>query len=145
MTPEDAYCKARESGYTRELEEIACKDPIDAYDFARVIPGANIDYCQEKACRDSFYAYCFARNVAGANIEYCQEKACKDPEHAYWFAYVPGANIEYCQKHACKDPRWAYYFARDVSGADLNYCLEACKETEYYAKVQVLIMEEAIG
>jgi len=27
----------------------------------------------------------------------------------------------------------------------LHYCLEACKGTKYYTKLQVLIMEEAIG
>jgi len=94
MTPIEAYLKALESGYTKELEEIACKYP--------------------------YWAYCFSRNVSGANIEYCQEHACKDPLHAYWFA-------------------------RYVSESDLNYCLEACKGTEYYAKIQVHIMEEAIG
>jgi len=94
MTPLDAYYKARESGYTRELEEIACKN--------------------------TWYAYYFARNV-------------------------PGANIEYCQEIACKYPQLAYDFARYVAGADLNYCLKACKGTEWYAKLQVHIMEEAIG
>jgi len=94
MKPIEAYKKARESGYTRKLEEIACKEP--AY-----------------AC---YFAY-----------------------------YIPRANIEYCQKWACKDPKGAYYFALYVSGADLNYCLEACKGTEWYAKIQVLIMEEALG
>jgi len=94
MTPEEAYCKAYESGYTRELEEIACNDPGWSCYFAR---------------------------------------------------YVPGADIKYCQEWACKAPEWAYEFARYVSGSDLNYCLEACKETEYYAKLQVHIMEEAIG
>jgi hypothetical protein len=94
MKPGEAYYKALESGYTKELEEIACKNP----------------------------------------------------EYAYFFAcYVTGANIEYCQEHACKDPVWAYWLARVVSGADLNYCLEACKETEWYAQIQGLIMEEAIG
>jgi len=94
MTPKEAYYKAYESGYTRELEEIACKDIYYAYWFARVISGANIKYCQEWTCKDSYYAYCFARNVPGA---------------------------------------------------DLHYCLEACKGTIYYAKIQVHIMEEAIG
>jgi len=94
MTPIEAWKKARDSGYTRELEEIACKEPA--------------------------YAYYFALDVKGANIEYCQEKACK---HSYW----------------------AYNFAHNVPEAGLNYCLEACKETEWYAQLQVHIMEEAIG
>jgi len=116
----DAYHKARESGYTRELEEIACKDPGDAYWFALHIPGAN--------------------------IKYCQEHACKYPEYAYWFASdIPGADIKYCQEWACKDPEYACWFAHHVPGADLHYCLEACKGTIYYAKIQVRIMEEAIG
>jgi len=120
MIPLEAYNKARESGYIRELEEVACKDP--------------------------YYAYLFARFIPEANIEYCQEHACKSPVYAYWFAHnVPEANIEYCQEHACKDPEWAYWFARNFPGADLNYCLKACKGTIYYAKIQVHIMEEAIG
>jgi len=90
----EAYKKARESGYTRELEEIACKDPYLAYMFA---------------------------------------------------CYVPGANIKYCQEHACEKPEDAYWFALYVPGADLNYCLKVCKGTMYYAELQVLIMEEAIG
>jgi len=93
MKPIDAYYKAFDSGYTRELEEIACKN--------------------------HWYAYRFAR-------------------------FIPGADIEYCQEWACKDPENAYYFARDIPGADLNYCLEACKGTEYYAELQVHIMEEAL-
>jgi len=94
MTPIEAYKKALESGYTKELEEIACKDP----------------------------------------------------EPAYFFAYdIPRADIEYCQEWACKDPQYAFIFALYVSGSDLNYCLEACKGTKYYAKMQVHIMEEAIG
>jgi len=40
---------------------------------------------------------------------------------------------------------YAYHFASKISGADLNYCLEACKGTEWYAKLQVYIMEEALG
>jgi len=120
MKPIEAYYKARRSGYTRELEEIACKYPGYAYYFARFIPEAN--------------------------IEYCQEHACKSPGYAYWFAHdIPGANIKYCQEHTCKDPEWAYEFACGVPEANLNYCLEACKETEYYAELQVHIMEEAIG
>jgi len=94
MNSSEAYYKALDLCYTRELEEIACKNPIYAYHFARAIKGANIKYCQE------------------------------------W---------------ACKDPHWAYCFARHIKGADLHYCLEACKGTEYYAKIQVHIMEEAIG
>jgi len=94
MKSYDAYWKAYESGYTKELEEIACNDP--------------------------HYAYYFAINV-------------------------PGANIKYCQKHACKNPKYAYWFTCGVPEADLNYCLEACKGTEWYAKIQVHIMEEAIG
>jgi len=120
MTPKEAYWKARESGYTKELEEIACNDP--------------------------HYAYFFAINVPEADIKYCQEHACKSPKYAYWFAYwVTGASIKYCQEHACKDPEWAYEFACGVPEADLNYCLEACKGTEWYARLQVHIMEEAIG
>ena len=66
-------------------------------------------------------------------------------EYAYDFACdVSGENIKYCQEWACKNPQYAYRFARDVAGADINYCLEACKETGWYAKLQVLIMEEAL-
>jgi len=120
MNSSEAYWKALDLGYTRELEEIACKHPKWAYYFAINVQGANIEYCQEHACKNSLYAYCFACDV-------------------------PGADIEYCQEWACKDPMDAYYFARDIPGADLNYCLEACKGTEWYAKLQVHIMEEAIG
>jgi len=94
MNSNEAYYKAYYSGYTKELEEIACKDSREAYWFARDVKRADIEYCQE------------------------------------W---------------TCKDPRWAYWFACDIPGADLDYCLKACKETVYYAKIQVLIMEEAIG
>jgi len=120
MKPIEAYKKARESGYTRKLEEIACKEPAYACYFAYYIPRANIKYCQEWACKKPWYAYEFARDISGANIEYCQE-------------------------HACKNHVWAYEFARDVPRANLNYCLEACKGTEWYATLQVLIMEEALG
>ena len=94
MNSKEAYYKAIESGYTRELEEIACKYPRYAYKFA---------------------------------------------------LYIPEANIEYCQEHACKNPGYAYWFAHDIPGADINYCLKACKGTEWYAKLQVYIMEEALG
>jgi len=80
MTPSQAYYKASSSGYTRELEILACKDP--------------------------FYSYCFACDVPGADIEYCQEWACKDPEHAYWFAcHVAEADINYCLE-TCKGTGW---------------------------------------
>jgi len=49
------------------------------------------------------------------------------------------------QERTCKNPLWTYFFALDIPEADLNYCLKDCKGTEYYAKMQVLIMEEAIG
>jgi len=94
MKSYDAYYKASISGYTRELEILACKN--------------------------TWYACWFARDV-------------------------PGANVKYCQEIACKYPQLAYDFARYVAGADLNYCLEACKGTKWYDKMQVLIMEEAIG
>jgi len=48
MIPVEAYWKALDSRYTRELEEIACKDPEYAYFFARNVSGADIEYCQEK-------------------------------------------------------------------------------------------------
>lgn len=89
----EAYIKAASSGYKRELEEIACKEPHWSYMFA---------------------------------------------------LHIEGADIEYCQEGACKDPYWAYIFARNVTRADLNYCSKACKGTEYYAKIQECIMEEAL-
>lgn len=76
MTSEEAYNEAKKSGYTKELEEIACKN--------------------------TYYACSFAEDVTGADIEYCQDRACKDPKYAYYFAlYVPEADINYCLK-ACK-------------------------------------------
>jgi len=111
--PKEAYWRALELDYTRELDE---------------------------------YAYDFACDVSGENIEYCQEHACKNPYWAYNFAlHISEANIKYCQEWACKEPELAYLFAHDIKGADLNYCLEACKGTEWYARLQVLIMEEALG
>ena len=70
-----AYYEARK-GYTRELEEIACKDTYYAYRFALYIPGANIEYCQEWACKNPYWAYWFARNITEADLNYCLE-ACK--------------------------------------------------------------------
>jgi len=49
MTPKEAYYKASISGYTRELEEIACKEAYLAYFFARDVAGADSEYCQEHA------------------------------------------------------------------------------------------------
>jgi len=76
MRPLDAYYKARESGYTRELEILACKDPEYAFWFARAIKVANIKYCQEWACNDPLYAYRFALYVREADLNYCLE-SCK--------------------------------------------------------------------
>jgi hypothetical protein len=80
VKPREAYYKALESGYTRELEEIACKDYWYAYRFARHVSGANIEYCQEKACKNPWCAYWFAQDVPGADLNYCLE-ACKGTEY----------------------------------------------------------------
>jgi hypothetical protein len=85
MTPEHAaYYKAYKSGYTKELEEIACKNSFCAYLFARDVKGANIEYCQEKACKNPWHAYRFACDVQGADLNYCLE-ACKETE---WYAKI---------------------------------------------------------
>jgi hypothetical protein len=78
-------------------EEEACTKPEWAYMFARDIPGANIEKCQESACKDLEYAYMFALSISGANIEKCQEAACKDGYFAYCFAkHVPEINLDKC-------------------------------------------------
>jgi len=84
MKPSEAYYKAWESGYTKELEEIACKNPLWAYYFACDVPGADIKYCQEHACKNPWYAYLFARDIPGADLNYCLE-ACKGTE---WYAKI---------------------------------------------------------
>ena len=90
MKPKEAYYKAYESGYTRELEEIACKDLWYAYRLVRNVPEANIEYCQEKACKEPYYAYRFACDVPGADLNYCLE-ACKGTE---WYAQIQGLIME---------------------------------------------------
>jgi len=84
MKTHEAYYKARESGYTRELEEIACKYPGYAYYFACDVYGANIEYCQKWACKHPWYAYWFACDVSGANLNYCLE-TCKGTK---WYAKI---------------------------------------------------------
>jgi len=89
-------------------EEEACMKPKWAYYFARDIPGANIEKCQESSCQEPEYAYYFAKFIPGADIEKCQEAACKVPYYAYLFAhYIPGANIEKCRK-ACEGNCYAF-------------------------------------
>ena len=70
---------------------------------------------EDEACTKPKWAYYFARNIPGADIEKCQEAACKDPHYAYPFAgNIPGANIEKCQEAAYKDYYWVYKFAQDI-------------------------------
>lgn len=147
-----AYNNAIDMGYTKEFEVIACRYPRYAYYFALCIPGANIYYCQKHACRDPKFAYLFSFHISEADIYYCFE-ACKGtvwqkkiitPYDAYLKA-INTSYSRYFEKIACKDYYYAYKFAIDIPEADINYCLEACKGTEYYAKLQEHIMEEAIG
>ena len=85
---EDAVIVPKTFGYkldkglaTLSDEEEACTKPEYAYGFAKDVPGANIEKCQEAACRDPLYAYLFAMNIPGADKEKCQEEACKDPKN----------------------------------------------------------------
>jgi hypothetical protein len=72
-------------------EEEACKRPKWAYYFARDVPGADREKCQEAACMYPYYAFCFARDIPVANIETCYEAAYKSPLYAYLFdLYIPG-------------------------------------------------------
>ena len=80
MISEEAYYKAGESGYKKELEEIACKHPEYAYMFACYVPGADIEYCQEWSCKAPRFAYRFALDVKGADMNFCLE-ACKGTEY----------------------------------------------------------------
>ena len=42
-----AYAVARIHGFTKELQETACKEPSYAYWFARMVKGADIEYCKQ--------------------------------------------------------------------------------------------------
>ncbi|MFA5759004.1 MAG: hypothetical protein WC942_06585, partial [Clostridia bacterium] len=76
---------------------------------------------EEEACTKPEYAYGFAKDVPGANIEKCQEAACQDPHYAYYFAKdIPGADIEKCQEAVCKDPFYAYLFAKNITGTNIE-------------------------
>jgi hypothetical protein len=63
-------------------EKEACTKPNLACYFARDIPGADIEKCQETACKDPVWAYYFARNVPGADIEKCRS-VCEWTEYAF--------------------------------------------------------------
>jgi len=115
-----AYELAIGSGHTDELQEVACKDPYQAYHYARDVKGADIGYCQEAACKKPYLAYCFARDIKGADIE------C-------------------CQKMACKNPQCAYYFAKDIIIADFDKYLEVVKGTKWEDKLRKLVLERGLG
>ena len=44
----------------------------------------------------------------------------------------PDVNITYYQEIACKNMFYAYLFAQNIPGADIDYCLNACKNSEWY-------------
>src|SRR6188474_1033618 len=74
-------------------QDEACKNPEDAYRFARCVKGFDIDLCQAAACKSPWVAYLFALNVEGADIKTCQDAACVSPSDALMFArYVNGAD-----------------------------------------------------
>ena len=72
-SPQTAYWKAKRDGFTKELQEDACRDPAYASDFAASINGADIDYCMKEACKRSLEAYWFASHIPGADVEYCKQ------------------------------------------------------------------------
>jgi hypothetical protein len=98
---EDAVIVPKTIGYklnnglaTLSDEEEACAKPKWAYYFARDVPGADIEKCQEAACKSHYWAYYFAVDIPGADIGKCQELACANSKYAYYFARnVPVANI----------------------------------------------------
>jgi len=69
----DAYDKACEEGFTKELQLKACELAYVAYLFARNVKGADVECCQIRACVDPWLAFEFAMNVEGADIEYCKQ------------------------------------------------------------------------
>ena len=74
----------------------------------------------------------FAKDIPGANIEKCQEAACKHPQYAYYFARnIPDANVEKCQKAAFKNPEWAYWFTKLIFWADVEKYREVSKGSKY--------------
>jgi len=73
MKPQEAFAKARQNGFTEELQEIACQENWSAFYFAKHVVGADITKCQQAACRYSYFAMRFAEVVPGADIEYCKQ------------------------------------------------------------------------
>src|SRR5690606_15428290 len=67
----EAYYKAINSGHTEKLQEITCKHPGWAYNYAKDVKGADIRKCQEMACKDPYWACWFARDVKEADLDVC--------------------------------------------------------------------------
>ena len=58
------------------------------------------------------------------------------PNEAYITAKNnPNADIKKYQEVACGDPYYAYHFAKVIPGADIEKCLNACKDTKWYYKL----------
>lgn len=120
-----------------EARIYACKNYTD--------PEFDLKYYQEIICQDPSQIIWFISVVPGADIKYCQEHACKDPQFALYFAQEPYADIEYCQEHACKLPRAAFMFAKNVPGADIEYCRKACgRNKEWLDKFDKMIIRKAM-
>ena len=68
LNPFEAYLKAKNDGYSKELESIASKDLIWLHNFARDIPGANIERLQNKVLQHPWPSLMFAKNIPGADI-----------------------------------------------------------------------------
>lgn len=146
-------------------QEQACKDSIAAYLFARNIKGADLDKCKEAALKTPAGACWWGRKVArtleeineckkialakpGIAFEYimrgektffeeCVKSIYKSPKYSYLYAlfFHSKADIKKCEKIACQDPLYAVEFAKNIRGANIEYCKKYAKRSKVYAKI----------
>lgn len=73
----------------------------------------------------------------------------KKAHMAYWYAFdnhtKSDFNVEHYQVFACLTAPYAYAFARDIPGADIEYCRKACEhDKERLNRFDKMIIEKVM-
>jgi len=63
MTPKEAYEHAIRYGSSNKAREIACKDPLFTYQYARLIDKCPRNDTRIAACKHSSAAYLYAKDI----------------------------------------------------------------------------------
>jgi len=87
MTPQEAYCKARNLGKRiPKLEPLISKDALYSYYYARDVIKGRFILAELAIIQDAYFSYWYAIEVIEGRFELGEPVISKDSEYSYLYA-----------------------------------------------------------